>query len=93
MTGAGSQPRYARPVPTIGDTSSAAQRRDDPTGWAMGEAVTEALAAVVAGRRDIRRYRPDAVPEELITAVQGVDMEAVKAEIAQRQAGSGTAEA
>ena len=69
MTGGGSEPRYARPVPTIGDTSSAAQRRDDPTGWAMGEVVTEALAAVVAGRRDIRRYRPDAVPEELITAV------------------------
>lgn len=61
--------RYARPVPTIGDTSSAAQRREDPSGWAMGEAVTEALASVVAGRRDIRRYRPDAVPEELITAV------------------------
>lgn len=35
----------------------------------MGAAVTEALAAVVAGRRDIRRYRPDAVPEDLITAV------------------------
>ncbi|GAA8844431.1 hypothetical protein DUHN55_12130 [Helicobacter pylori] len=61
--------RYARPVPTIGDTSSAAERREDPSGWAMGEAVTEALASVVAGRRDIRRYRPDAVPEELITAV------------------------
>lgn len=61
--------RYARPVPTIGDTSSAAQRREDPSGWAMGEAVTEALASVVAGRRDIRRYRPDAVPQELITAV------------------------
>jgi nicotinate-nucleotide--dimethylbenzimidazole phosphoribosyltransferase len=61
--------RYARPVPTIGDTSSAAQRREDPSGWAMGEAVTEARASVVAGRRDIRRYRPDAVPQELITAV------------------------
>lgn len=34
---------------------------------------------------------PKAQLEELITAVQGVDMEAVKAEIAQRQAGSGTA--
>ena len=61
--------RYARPVPTVGDTSTAAERRGDPAGWAMGEAVTEALAAVVAGRRDIRRYRPDAVPEELLTAV------------------------
>ncbi len=62
-------PRYARPVPTVGDVSSAAQRRADPAGWAMGEAVTEALASVVAGRRDIRRYRPDLVPEELLTAV------------------------
>src|SRR5699024_8769746 len=35
----------------------------------MGEAVTEALASVVAGRRDIRRYRPDPVPEQLLTAV------------------------
>ena len=61
--------RYARPVPTVGDTSTAAERREDPAGWAMGEAVTDALAAVVAGRRDIRRYRPDAVPEELLTAV------------------------
>ncbi|CAM3995119.1 5,6-dimethylbenzimidazole synthase [Janibacter anophelis] len=61
--------RYARPVPTIGDMSSAAQRRDDPSGWAMGEAVTEALAGVVAGRRDIRRYRPDAVPEDLLRQV------------------------
>ena len=65
----GGDPRYARPVPTVGDVSSAAQRREDPAGWAMGEAVTEALAAVVAGRRDIRRYRPDPVPEELLTEV------------------------
>lgn len=69
MTDEGGAPRYARPVPTVGDVSSAAQRRDDPAGWAMGETVTEALAAVVAGRRDIRRYRPDAVPEDLLAAV------------------------
>ena len=65
----GSSPGYARPVPTIGDRTSAAERREDPAGWAMGEAVTEALASVVAGRRDIRRYRPDPVPEQLLTAV------------------------
>lgn len=69
MSDEGGAPRYARPVPTVGDVSSAAQRREDPAGWAMGETVTEALAAVVAGRRDIRRYRPDAVPEDLLTAV------------------------
>lgn len=69
MSDEGGRDRYARPVPTIGDTSSAAQRREDPSGWAMGESVTEALAAVVAARRDIRRYRPDAVPQDLITSV------------------------
>lgn len=69
MTDEGDAPRYARPVPTVGDVSSAAQRREDPRGWAMGEAVVEALAAVVGGRRDIRRYRPDPVPEDLLTAV------------------------
>ncbi|WKV16481.1 5,6-dimethylbenzimidazole synthase [Janibacter limosus] len=69
MSDEGGRARYARPVPTIGDTSSAAQRRDDPSGWALGESVTEALAAVVTGRRDIRRYRPDTVPEDLITSV------------------------
>ncbi|WP_370892690.1 5,6-dimethylbenzimidazole synthase [Janibacter sp. GXQ6167] len=60
---------YARPTPTIGDPSSAAERREDPSGWAMGEDVVAALASVVAGRRDIRRFRPDAVPPDLIEAV------------------------
>ncbi|NHA67310.1 5,6-dimethylbenzimidazole synthase [Phycicoccus sp. CMS6Z-2] len=35
----------------------------------MGPEVVAALADVVAGRRDIRRYRPDPVPEDLLTAV------------------------
>ncbi len=65
----GGPPRFPRPVSTVGDTSSAAERRDDPAGWAMGPAVTEALAAVVAGRRDIRRYRADPVPEDLLMSV------------------------
>ena len=62
MTGAGSQPRYARPVPTIGDTSSAAQRRVDPSGWAMGEAVTEELHAL---------FMPDASFHVGLTPVAG----------------------
>lgn len=61
--------RYPRPVPTVGDVSTAAERREDPAGWAMGADVTAALAQVVGGRRDIRRYRPDPVPEELLMAV------------------------
>ena len=72
MSGSGADgdtPRYARPVPTVGDASSAAERRADPAGWAMGADVVAALDQVVGGRRDIRRYRPDPVPEELLRQV------------------------
>mgnify|MGYP003705317555 CR=1 FL=1 len=58
-----------RPRPTVGDASSARERREDPRGWAMGEQVTEALGRVIAGRRDIRRYRPDAIEPELLERV------------------------
>ncbi|GAA1542381.1 hypothetical protein GCM10009762_14800 [Dermacoccus barathri] len=58
-----------RPRPTVGDASSARERREDPRGWAMGEQVTEALGQVIAGRRDIRRYRPDPVEPELLERV------------------------
>lgn len=58
-----------RPRPTVGDASSARERRLDPRGWAMGEQVTEALGQVIAGRRDIRRYRPDPVEPELLERV------------------------
>ncbi|WP_275944347.1 5,6-dimethylbenzimidazole synthase [Phycicoccus endophyticus] len=62
-------PAYRRPVPLVGDDSSAAARAAAPDGWAMGEDVVAALGRVVAGRRDIRRFRPDPVPEPLLTAV------------------------
>ncbi|REF29478.1 5,6-dimethylbenzimidazole synthase [Calidifontibacter indicus] len=58
-----------RPVPLVGDPTSAQQRRDDPAGWAMPPEVVDALAAVVGGRRDIRRFRPDPVPDELLRQV------------------------
>ncbi len=35
----------------------------------MGADVARALESVVSGRRDIRRYRPDPLPEELLTVV------------------------
>jgi len=35
----------------------------------MGADVARALESVVSGRRDIRRYRPDPLPEELLTEV------------------------
>ncbi|QQS01037.1 MAG: 5,6-dimethylbenzimidazole synthase [Austwickia sp.] len=61
--------RWRRPVPLIGDTTSARDRADAPDGWAMGDQVAEHLARVVAARRDIRRYRPDPVPDELLRRV------------------------
>ncbi|HYO37995.1 MAG TPA: 5,6-dimethylbenzimidazole synthase, partial [Geodermatophilus sp.] len=59
---------FPRPVPLIGDATSAAERAGDPAGWAMpGEA--EGLYAVVAARRDVRRFRPDPVPDDVLRRV------------------------
>ncbi|SNS80330.1 cob(II)yrinic acid a,c-diamide reductase [Geodermatophilus saharensis] len=59
---------YPRPVPLVGDATSAAQRAGDPAGWAMpGDA--EGLYAVVAARRDVRRFRPDPVPGDVLRRV------------------------
>jgi nicotinate-nucleotide--dimethylbenzimidazole phosphoribosyltransferase len=48
------------------DPSRASDRASDPAGWRMSEEVREALAAVIAGRRDIRRFRPDPVSGEVL---------------------------
>lgn len=57
---------WDRPVPVIGDRTSAAQRDEDCAGWAFDAAARSVLADVLAARRDIRRYRPDPVPDELL---------------------------
>ena len=57
---------WPRPVPTVGDPSSAAQRSADPTAWAFGAQAVGALHEIFAARRDVRRYRPDPVPDELL---------------------------
>jgi nicotinate-nucleotide--dimethylbenzimidazole phosphoribosyltransferase len=61
--------RYARPEPTIGDTTRAGERAADPAGWALSEQVRQALADVIAARRDIRRFRPDPVPDDIVAAM------------------------
>ena len=60
---------WPRPVPLIGDPTSAAGRSADPAGWSMGEPTIDALREVLAARRDVRRYRPDPVPPELLREV------------------------
>lgn len=59
---------YRRPVPTIGDQTSAADRAEAPDAWALPDAI-DPLALVVGARRDIRRFRPDPVPDDVLTAV------------------------
>ena len=60
---------YPRPVPLIGDATSAAERAVDPTGWAFPADQREAFYGVLGARRDIRRYRPDEVPDDVLTRV------------------------
>ena len=60
---------WPRPVPKIGDRTSAAERASDPSGWAFPPADREALWRVMAARRDIRRFRPDPVPDEVIARI------------------------
>ena len=42
-------------------------RRDDPAGWRFGEDERAGIWRAIAERRDIRRFRPDPLPEELVT--------------------------
>jgi nicotinate-nucleotide--dimethylbenzimidazole phosphoribosyltransferase len=60
---------WPRPVPLVGDPTSAADRSVDPAGWSLGEPTIAALRTVLAARRDVRRYRPDPVPAELLRQV------------------------
>lgn len=61
--------RWERPTPVIGDTTSAAERAEQPDGWALPDDVRAALDRVIGARRDIRRYRPEPVPDHLVRTV------------------------
>ncbi|HEX3828342.1 MAG TPA: 5,6-dimethylbenzimidazole synthase [Sporichthyaceae bacterium] len=60
---------WARPVPVIGDRTSAEQRAQAPSAWAFPAEERDALHRVIAARRDIRRFRPDPVPAPVLTRV------------------------
>jgi nicotinate-nucleotide--dimethylbenzimidazole phosphoribosyltransferase len=59
--------RFDRPdLPPGFDDSRARDRRDDPAGWRFGTAEVAAVMRAIAERRDIRRFRPDPLPDDLL---------------------------
>jgi nicotinate-nucleotide--dimethylbenzimidazole phosphoribosyltransferase len=62
---------WPRPVPVVGDRTSAAQRAEAPDGWRFPSAARDALYDVVRSRRDVRRFRPDPVPDDVLERVLG----------------------
>src|SRR5947209_921721 len=62
---------WERPVPLVGDASSARQRREAPHAWAFDQADRDAFYAAVRGRRDIRRFRPDDLSSEVLERILG----------------------
>lgn len=48
------------------DSSRARERAADPAGWRFSAAERDAVRRVIAERRDIRRFRPDPLPVEIL---------------------------
>jgi nicotinate-nucleotide--dimethylbenzimidazole phosphoribosyltransferase len=62
--------RFTRPPTPAGfDPSRAAQRAADPRAWRYDDARRQAVYDVIAERRDIRRFRPDEVPGDVLDRV------------------------
>jgi nicotinate-nucleotide--dimethylbenzimidazole phosphoribosyltransferase len=62
--------RFARPPTPPGfDASRASERAADPSGWRYEADQMEAVYRVIAERRDVRRFRPEEVPEEVLERV------------------------
>ncbi len=57
------------PTPPGFDASRAAARAADPTGWRYPDEARAAVHRVIAERRDIRRFRPDPVPDEVLQRI------------------------
>ncbi|HWF50036.1 MAG TPA: nicotinate-nucleotide--dimethylbenzimidazole phosphoribosyltransferase [Solirubrobacteraceae bacterium] len=57
------------PTPPGFDRSRAADRAADPRGWSYPDAAREAVHRVIAERRDIRRFRPDEIPADVLDRV------------------------
>lgn len=60
---------WRRPVPLIGDQTSAAERTAQPDAWAFPEDARGWLYDVIGARRDVRRFRPDPVDARVLERV------------------------
>ncbi|HWD52471.1 MAG TPA: 5,6-dimethylbenzimidazole synthase, partial [Acidimicrobiales bacterium] len=61
--------RWPRPVPVIGDRTSAAERSTQTDAWRLADDSRRGLYEAIHSRRDIRRYRPDPLDDELVTRI------------------------
>ena len=61
--------KWPRPIPQIGDASSAQQRAREPDAWAFDEQARESFYAVIEARRDVRKFRPEAIPGDVLQRV------------------------
>ncbi len=57
------------PTPAGFDASRASERAADPTGWRFSAAERASVYKVIADRRDVRRFRPDPVPEDVLERI------------------------
>jgi len=63
------EPFERPPLPEGFDDSRARERAVDPAGWAFAGPDRLAVYAAIGTRRDIRRFRPDPVPESVLRRV------------------------
>lgn len=65
-----SDPRPPRPATPAGfDPSRAAERAADPAGWRYPDEARATVYRAIAERRDIRRFRPDPVPADVLERI------------------------
>ncbi|HEY3462810.1 MAG TPA: nicotinate-nucleotide--dimethylbenzimidazole phosphoribosyltransferase [Gaiellaceae bacterium] len=58
---------FERPaLPPEFDDSRARERRDDPAGWRLDDAERAGVWRAIAERRDIRRFRPDPLADDIL---------------------------
>lgn len=53
----------------MGDRTSAAERAEAADAWRFSQSARDALRDVMLARRDVRRFRPDPVPDEVLDRV------------------------